>query len=275
MLVWGDQVRIENPEEKLGRVGGALHQLATIPAGIERHSALVAAFIEAGELAQGVADSQLTAAGCDARSAADRAAMALLTKIAAVVRESWTSGFARLGPLPERELRALATSTLPSEICTKRAEGFALYSLYPESYLEAVLAAQLDHAQPTRVVGIRSIGAPLAAMVAAGLDAAPPLTLRPTGELPHRQVAIAEDLAAELLADAGSVRFAVVERALACRVVRWCRCRLPRGSRCGTGTDSLLREPCRAAGAVRASPPSPALGQGEPTCGGPRHLAGA
>ena len=211
MLVWGDQVRIENPEEKLGRVEGALHQLATIPAGIERHSALVAAFIEAGELAQGVADSQLTAAGCDARSAADRAAMALLTKIAAVVRESWTSGFARLGPLPERELRALATSTLPSEICTKRAEGFALYSLYPESYLEAVLAAQLDHAQPTRVVGIRSIGAPLAALVAAGLDAAPPLTLRPTGELPHRQVVMAEDLAAELLADAGSVRFAVVD----------------------------------------------------------------
>ncbi|HEX6014235.1 MAG TPA: hypothetical protein VFY87_21040, partial [Geminicoccaceae bacterium] len=197
---------------KLARLGETLRDAAGAPAGIGRHAILVAALIEAGELAQGLADALFLAAGRDACSTADAAAMALLARIAAAVRLSWDSGFAHCRPLPEAELRACAATPLPAEISSKRAEGFALYSLYPESYLEALRTAALDPGRPTRVVGIRSIGVPLAAVVAAGLDAAPPpLTVRPVGELPDRELALADDLAAELLADAGSARFAVVD----------------------------------------------------------------
>jgi hypothetical protein len=92
----------------------------------------------------------------------------------------------------------------------KRAEGFALYSLYPEGYLEAAAALRAGR-QPTRVIGIRSIGAPLAALVAAALGAPPPVTVRPVGDPPRRRVVMADELAAGLLADAASARFAVVD----------------------------------------------------------------
>ena len=137
--------------------------------------------------------------------------MVLLARVASAVRASWESGFARLDPPPETELRALAAAPLCATVRTKRAEGFALYSLFPESYLEAATAASLQAGRPIRVVGIRSIGAPLAALVAVALGAPPPVTLRPVGELPHRRVAITAELAAELLADASSARFAVVD----------------------------------------------------------------
>ena len=212
MLVWGDQVRMEDPREKLACLEKALHEVADAPVGIERHALLVAALVEAGELVQGLADVLLLAAGRDARSAVDAAAMALLTRIAIAVRLSWDSGFVHGRPLLEAELDACKAIPLPAEISSKRAEGFALYSLYPESYLEAVRAAAFDPVRPTRVIGIRSIGAPLAAVVVAGLEAtSPPLTVRPVGEVPDRKLALAEDLAAELLTDANSVRFAVVD----------------------------------------------------------------
>ena len=67
------------------------------PAGIQRHAALVAALIEAGELVQGVTDTQFQAIGGDDRSPANTAAIALLTRIAVAVRVSWESGCAQLG----------------------------------------------------------------------------------------------------------------------------------------------------------------------------------
>jgi hypothetical protein len=196
MLVWDDQIRLARPHEKLSTIAQALRQLADMPAGIARHAALVAAFIEAGELAQGLADETFLEAGRDTPSATDAAAMALLLRIAEAVRRSWDSGFARLGPTPADEVRALGAMPLPSTIRSKRAEGFALYSLYPESYLQA--ASALPAGPPTRVIGIRSIGVPLAALVAAALGAPTPVTLRPVSDPPHRKVALAEELATGL-----------------------------------------------------------------------------
>ena len=71
MLVWGDQVRVEDPREKLACLEKALHEVADAPVGIERHALLVAALVEAGELVQGLADVLLLAAGHDARSAVE------------------------------------------------------------------------------------------------------------------------------------------------------------------------------------------------------------
>jgi hypothetical protein len=209
MLVYGDQSRTENPRDINKRLGEALHRIGQMPAGIERHAALVAALIDAGELAQGLADAQFADLGHDAGSDLTDAAMALMIGIAACVRQSWRSGFARTGVLPEAAVRTLAALPLPEFITTKTAEGFSLYSLYPETYLEAadaIAAAQ----GPTRVIGLRSVGAPLAAIVAASLGVRNAVTLRPTGHPFYRELKLSEELTAEILAD-GSARFAVVD----------------------------------------------------------------
>jgi hypothetical protein len=209
MLVYGDAPRCEDPRRKLVELAEALRPLADLPPGLDRHAALVDALIEAGELAQGIADADFVGRGMDELGApAPEAAMALLGRVARDVCLSWDTGFAQLGPLPEAELAALAAMALPEATRSRRAEGFAYYALYPEAY--ALAAASLPAARPMRVIGLRSIGATLAAMVAARLGGVPARTLRPVGHPFRRELAAGERLAADLLLDRAA-RFAVVD----------------------------------------------------------------
>jgi hypothetical protein len=59
-------------------------------------------------------------------------------------------------------------------------EGFAFYAVYPEAY--AVAARRLKLLATPRVIGIRSIGTTLGAVVAAALDAPPAISVRPSGD---------------------------------------------------------------------------------------------
>ena len=203
MLVYGDpEPRTEDARAKLAGIGRALRGAAAMPAGIARHAALVSAFIDAGALAQGVADAGFDArGGRDGRCAAADAAAALATRLAAAVRCSWDSRFARFAP--PTDALAFDAAALPATVRTRRAEGFAFYALYPEAYLAAAAeaAADLPAAERTTVIGIRSIGAALGALVAAALGAAPPTTLRPVGHPFRRELSVAADLEAALLAD--------------------------------------------------------------------------
>ena len=61
MLFYGDGARTEDARAKLAAVARALRGAEAMPAGVARHGALAAAFIEAGELAQGVADAEFEA----------------------------------------------------------------------------------------------------------------------------------------------------------------------------------------------------------------------
>jgi hypothetical protein len=208
MLVYGDAVRTEDTREKIAGIADALEQVARMRAGVGRHGALVAVFVDAGELAQGIADADFHDRRQDARSPAHDAAMALLMQLAQAIWTSWDSGFASRTAPSRHGLGALTAAPLPAFITTRRAEGFAFYALYPECYASAALAWQL-RTRP-HVIGIRSIGAPLSAMVAAALRAPAPVTIRPTGHSFRREVSLAEELAAQLLA-ARSVHFAVVD----------------------------------------------------------------
>ena len=193
MLVYGDAPRREAPAAKLAALQRALRRLASLPPGLERHAALAAAFLEAGELAQGLADARFEVVGQDSPSAQDEAAMGLVMRLAAALRQSWDSGFRSL---PSLELPVTLLGPLPESIAPKRAEGFAFYALYPEAYLAAAAASGLG--PQTRVIGLRSIGLPLAALVATQLGAAPPLTLRPVGHPFQRELALSPDLASAL-----------------------------------------------------------------------------
>lgn len=206
MLVYGDAARTECPHGKLAAIADAFERIAGMPAGIGRHAALVAAFIDTGELAQGIADAEFLGSGQDRPSPAQDAAMAVLLRLARALRLSWESGFARFAPVSRDCLRVLAGQVLPDRITSRQAEGFAFYALYPEAYLAAARASPLDGS--SRVIGIRSIGAPLAAMVAAATGAPPPVTVRPVGHPFRRELAVSEELAARLLAGGA---FAVVD----------------------------------------------------------------
>ena len=207
MLAFGDHVRRASPAKVVGHLAETIEQLRAAAPGIGRHGDLVATFIAASELAQGLADAEFEARGCDARSPTQDAAMAMLIALAHAVRRSWNSTFAGIEPISGEPLRCLERIRLSDEIMVKTAEGYAYYALYPEGYLAA--AARLA-GQSLRVIGIRSIGTGLAALVAAAADTPAPITVRPLGDPFRREIRLAPEMRAKLLNDEAA-EFAIVD----------------------------------------------------------------
>ena len=88
---------------------------------------------------------------------------------------------------------------MPEEIEFVVPAGYAYDALYPEMYVEAARLF-LREVQPARsvVIGIRSIGTSLSAVVAATVEAAMSVTLRPHGPPSARFVKLSRDLAERL-----------------------------------------------------------------------------
>lgn len=207
MRVYGDRVRTATARQLLAEVRTRLADAAGQPPGVVRHAGLAGAFVTAGELLQGVADADLQASGVDEPSAAQAEAGGMLMILARALAASWDSGFAQVTALDlpaTPALEALGETRLTCKV----AEGYAYYAVYPESFYEA--ARDAGWSAPPQVIGLRSIGASLAAMAAAGADAGAPATLRPVGEPFARRVVPGEGLRRELLADLGR-DFAVVD----------------------------------------------------------------
>jgi hypothetical protein len=131
--------------------------------------------------------------------------------LAAEVRRSWSAGFPTgpADPTLRHRLDTLAGMPLPAEIRCRLAEGFAFYALYPESYLEA--AAALAQTRPVKVIGLRSIGLPLAAVVAEACRADGLVSVRPVGHPFQRTLALHPGLTAELLGDRSATYLIVDE----------------------------------------------------------------
>ncbi|MDQ4135442.1 MAG: hypothetical protein M3158_04605, partial [Pseudomonadota bacterium] len=149
MLVYGDPSRRVSARAAIESIGEALRRVAAMPPGLERHSELVAAFIDLAALTQGIADAEFEARGCDARSPVQDSAMAALTGVAQAIRLSWDSGFADVGPAPPNLLEGLSAHLLPECLDVKQPEGYAFYALYPEGYLQA--SSALAGVSPVRV----------------------------------------------------------------------------------------------------------------------------
>lgn len=204
MLVYGDRVRRVRSTDLLAEVEVRLKASASL-AGVERHAALVAAFIAAAELAQGLADEGFADECVDRERGGATAAMQLATTLARSVITSWQTLGASCHPPPPLEgapSAELAEGALPAEIDVKTGEGYAFYGVYPETYAEAATLSGLP--ADTLVIGVRSIGTGLAAMVAAALDAPAPVTVRPVGHPFHRTLSLDPALEARLAAS-GSV----------------------------------------------------------------------
>lgn len=209
MLVFGDADRREAPAAKLARIRSWLTQDQASPVGIVRHAALVAALVEAGELAQGLADAALTARGdVDGPSEAADRAMDLTLALARCVAASWNGAFAAAGTLPFAEVDALQAVAPPSDLTIRQPEGYAHYCVYPEAYLEAARALG---GREVRVIGLRSIGTSLAAIVAAAANTASVVTVRPVGHPFQRELSLDAAMARALSDDASALRAIVDE----------------------------------------------------------------
>jgi len=191
LIVFGDHVREVDAHHEARIVEAML----AVAAG--DHDRLVSAFIAASELAQGIADAELAARGHDARSTTSDAMMRVLVTIAHAIDASWRG-------LPW-SVDDVMLPALAGSVRVKRAEGFAYYAVYPEAYLASArtLAKSVD-----RVIGIRSIGTALAALVAAAAEAPLPATVRPRGAPFHRELAVGAELAAEWLPE---LRYAIAD----------------------------------------------------------------
>ncbi|EIM24978.1 hypothetical protein [Microvirga lotononidis] len=206
MLVYGDVEHTVTVGAKQAAIESILSEIPFMPAGIVRHGALVTAFVATGELVQGLIDAEFHELGVDTLSPTHRNGMDCLFMLACAIDRSWRSGFKESSV--QGEFLAKLFSFDPSGmIHAKQAEGYAFYALYPENYLEAARASGLG--PDTQVIGIRSIGTGLGALVAAALGASAPLTLRPTGHPFRREVNVDRPLAKSLAKQAGA--FAIVD----------------------------------------------------------------
>lgn len=204
MLVYGDLTRSSTTGEVLARLRDDLARAWALGPGLARHVRLTAALIEAGRLAQALADARFDLdGGHDRPSAQVQRALALVQVLAAGCAISWRSGFDRCGLPPHGAFDRLAAGWPDEALDLREPEGYAFYALYPESYLEA---AQRLHLKSPQVIGIRSIGTSLGAMVAAQLGGRSLLTLRPSGHPFARSIS-----ARERLVDPGADGFVIVD----------------------------------------------------------------
>jgi hypothetical protein len=193
VLVYGDRIEKADPRPRLRGLEERLTAVASMDAGLARHSALTDALVEGGRILQGVADADFAVSGHDRRTAAGDALTRFLVAIGHELCRSWETGFAAAPCLenPPSEL------DLPEWIEMKVPEGYAFYAVYPEAYAEAARSLKLTG--PVTVIGLRSIGTSLAAVTAATLGAPWFATLRPFGDAYAREVAVADALARDLL----------------------------------------------------------------------------
>jgi hypothetical protein len=191
MLFYGDRCRDADPRQLWDELDERLDRAQRMPAGLPRHAALTTSLIEWGVLLQGVADEAADARGFDQEGAAEAALAGRLRAIADELRCSFDSlCWKAAGSIP-----AAARPPLPERVALRSPEGYLHYALYPETYRAA--AASL--AEPLAgVIGIRSIGTSLAAMVAAACGSAAAMTVRPRGE-PYRRRILADPAMAERL----------------------------------------------------------------------------
>ncbi|MDX3924953.1 MAG: hypothetical protein QHC90_03970 [Shinella sp.] len=198
MLVYGD-VEHEKPVcEICAQIESGLEWCAKSPGGRERHERLVGCFIKAAELLQGISDRQFALHQKDDLTAEQALGGTLLCGLAASVTRSWKAGFGGELVLPGGWKAALSELSDSGPVRVRSGEGYAFYALYPEGYMAAAERSGLPAG--TIVIGLRSIGTGLAAMVAAALGSRM-YTLRPVGHPFDRRVEIGSAMASHMLAD--------------------------------------------------------------------------
>ena len=100
MLVYGDHERRADPRHLITSINRRLDGVESSPAGLQRHSALVAALIDAGQLQQGLEDAAFEATQCDGTDRRLDGIVEFVHRLASAVRDSWQNDHAVCPRLP-------------------------------------------------------------------------------------------------------------------------------------------------------------------------------
>ena len=207
-MVFGDRARVRSPAALIESLRRDLERLDRTAPGVEHHTRAVSLLLGAGELAQGIADAGFARDGRDRLDMGPAAAMRLAVGLARVMWRSHAGRYTSPGSLSScrAALEELARQPLPDTVTVRAGEGFHHYGVYPETYAAAAAAAFAARPLPV-VIGVRTIGATLAAAVAGALPArgGPPLTVRPVGPPSERRLAVGDDVTGWLAAARGRV----------------------------------------------------------------------
>jgi len=167
---------------------------ASVPRATEDVEAALRLLLVLGELVQGVLDHDLERAGEEPPPSFRALLLGLLHEAATLyVSKLKGRGVTTLVGLPRA--RALAT-TLPAKVLVRTPEGLAHYALMPELFVAA--ARRHEVTRQVRVLGIRTAGVVLGAIVAASIDAAPAHSVRPEGPPFERSIRASGELLAAL-----------------------------------------------------------------------------
>jgi hypothetical protein len=197
MIVFRKQERFSEPQE-FG--AGLLDLIRKFPAGRPGHDLVVELLIDIGEFEAAVTDAFSPAR--DVLNPAIQALRSATLCAGEIFHRSWTRGGEGTAEILDRLKAILSTILnlrLPSVVCTRVAEGYAHYGIFPETYLES---ARRFHAQmrpeSAVCVGIRSIGTSLSAVVSAALKdfgcSCRSYTLRPRGHPFKREMFLSSEL---------------------------------------------------------------------------------
>ena len=173
MYVFRDGRRTVSGESVRATLLDALREFRRQP----NEDSCVAALIAIGELECALIDGKAESAG-------------LACAITSELARAFVSG-AECDPALMERVRAIR---VPGEVQIAVAEGFAYYALHPRKIVD--LVERLEVSQTARVVGLRSIGTTLSAVVEAALHKkgieAERITVRPTGHPYERQLELSE-----------------------------------------------------------------------------------
>lgn len=191
MMFFGQTGYFLDPRAALSEVAGRWQRAAGRP---ER---LLDVLLQLGEVVQAVLDHDLKRVGEEGPSSV-RGSLHRALHEAAV---EYVSTLRRRPPRSRgaESLTALADAALPERVEAKLVEGFSHYSVLPELYARLALELGADSAC---VLGIRSAGVVLGAVVAASVGAPPARSVRPEGHPFNRTVRASFALRRELAQDA-------------------------------------------------------------------------
>jgi hypothetical protein len=177
LLVFRDGKTVRHSSELLEALRRQIEHFLSLPdfTSLSVQEELIDALLRAGELECGLSDAAFPVETL--AELTDRLALALISR--------------QRPHLPSSVLDAHSSCALPEQIAISPPEGFCYYALHPLDYADLLNASEVN-ACAAAVVGIRSIGTTLSAVVSAWLNLrgiqAERITVRPSGHPFERSV---------------------------------------------------------------------------------------
>lgn len=207
MIVYRNYNSVVSTEEKIESIEHVIKTLESMSS--DKYDHAVNLLIECGELETGITDTY-----CKEKDIINNQVQIcreITINSAMIIQSLWTNNFSLKDKLFEikNKLKELQSSKIPRRVRLGVPEGFVFYGLYPEIYMESA-SKFFEDSKPDKVIviGLRSIGTQLSAVVTAQLLSygckVESFTVRPKGHPFDRHIQLDDQLKNVILSSRGS-----------------------------------------------------------------------